>query len=163
MSQIPGIIREFRAGFPSLPFPGLRSRLEFCWSLEFPSQICKGTPQHEEICLGLFTLVLTEPAQAQKVRKSREKKGGNSGILLPGIASVAGKGSSGSVPSREFLGLGCGGEGIPGVFSRICQGFSWVFFFPLLGFCGFSSWNFFLVPGCLWNSPSGKGSIPREC
>ncbi|NXD58808.1 INT3 protein, partial [Corvus moneduloides] len=28
--------------------------------------ICKGTPQHEEICLGLFTLVLTEPAQAQK-------------------------------------------------------------------------------------------------
>ncbi|XP_016161120.1 PREDICTED: integrator complex subunit 3, partial [Ficedula albicollis] len=32
----------------------------------FPPQICKGTPQHEEICLGLFTLVLTEPAQAQK-------------------------------------------------------------------------------------------------
>lgn len=37
----------------------------------FPSQICKGTPQHEEICLGLFTLVLTEPAQAQKVRPCR--------------------------------------------------------------------------------------------
>lgn len=32
------------------------------------SQVCKGPPQHEEICLGLFTLVLTEPAQAQKVR-----------------------------------------------------------------------------------------------
>ncbi|KAB0396315.1 hypothetical protein E2I00_015550, partial [Balaenoptera physalus] len=28
--------------------------------------VCKGPPQHEEICLGLFTLVLTEPAQAQK-------------------------------------------------------------------------------------------------
>uniref|UniRef100_A0A8C2RD57 Integrator complex subunit 3 n=1 Tax=Capra hircus TaxID=9925 RepID=A0A8C2RD57_CAPHI len=31
--------------------------------------VCKGPPQHEEICLGLFTLVLTEPAQAQKVRR----------------------------------------------------------------------------------------------
>ncbi|XP_015739840.1 integrator complex subunit 3, partial [Coturnix japonica] len=30
------------------------------------AHICKGTPQHEEICLGLFTLVLTEPTQAQK-------------------------------------------------------------------------------------------------
>nr|XP_031362732.1 integrator complex subunit 3 [Lonchura striata domestica] len=30
------------------------------------AHICKGTPQHEEICLGLFTLVLTDPAQAQK-------------------------------------------------------------------------------------------------
>ncbi|KAK2518220.1 hypothetical protein Q9233_012731 [Columba guinea] len=30
------------------------------------AHICKGTTQHEEICLGLFTLVLTEPAQAQK-------------------------------------------------------------------------------------------------
>lgn len=30
--------------------------------------VCKGPPQHEEVCLGLFTLVLTEPAQAQKVR-----------------------------------------------------------------------------------------------
>ncbi|XP_050190314.1 integrator complex subunit 3-like isoform X3 [Myiozetetes cayanensis] len=30
------------------------------------AHICKGTPQHEEICLGLFTLVLTEPSQAQK-------------------------------------------------------------------------------------------------
>uniref|UniRef100_A0A2K6TQ03 Integrator complex subunit 3 n=1 Tax=Saimiri boliviensis boliviensis TaxID=39432 RepID=A0A2K6TQ03_SAIBB len=28
--------------------------------------VCKGLPQHEEICLGLFTLILTEPAQAQK-------------------------------------------------------------------------------------------------
>uniref|UniRef100_A0A803V2A9 Integrator complex subunit 3 n=1 Tax=Ficedula albicollis TaxID=59894 RepID=A0A803V2A9_FICAL len=28
--------------------------------------LIQGTPQHEEICLGLFTLVLTEPAQAQK-------------------------------------------------------------------------------------------------
>uniref|UniRef100_A0A8C6WTA1 Integrator complex subunit 3 n=1 Tax=Neogobius melanostomus TaxID=47308 RepID=A0A8C6WTA1_9GOBI len=27
---------------------------------------CKGQPQHEEVCLGLFTLVLTEPAQAQR-------------------------------------------------------------------------------------------------
>ncbi|XP_034523464.1 integrator complex subunit 3 isoform X3 [Ailuropoda melanoleuca] len=30
------------------------------------AHVCKGPPQHEEICLGLFTLVLTEPAQAQK-------------------------------------------------------------------------------------------------
>lgn len=37
----------------------------------FPvSQVCKGPPQHEEVCLGLFTLVLTEPAQAQKVRRA---------------------------------------------------------------------------------------------
>lgn len=36
--------------------------------LPSPSQVCKGPPQHEEICLGLFTLVLTEPTQAQKVR-----------------------------------------------------------------------------------------------
>ncbi|XP_075438190.1 integrator complex subunit 3-like [Ascaphus truei] len=28
--------------------------------------VCKGATQHEEICLGLFTLVLSEPAQAQK-------------------------------------------------------------------------------------------------
>uniref|UniRef100_A0A669BXQ0 Integrator complex subunit 3 n=2 Tax=Pseudocrenilabrinae TaxID=318546 RepID=A0A669BXQ0_ORENI len=27
---------------------------------------CKGQQQHEEVCLGLFTLVLTEPAQAQR-------------------------------------------------------------------------------------------------
>ncbi|XP_019476854.1 integrator complex subunit 3-like isoform X2 [Meleagris gallopavo] len=30
------------------------------------AHICKGASQHEEICLGLFTLVLTEPTQAQK-------------------------------------------------------------------------------------------------
>ncbi|CAM5174588.1 unnamed protein product [Eretmochelys imbricata] len=30
------------------------------------AHVCKGAPQHEEICLGLFTLVLTEPTQAQK-------------------------------------------------------------------------------------------------
>uniref|UniRef100_A0A8C7BBQ8 Integrator complex subunit 3 n=1 Tax=Neovison vison TaxID=452646 RepID=A0A8C7BBQ8_NEOVI len=30
------------------------------------AHVCKGPPQHEEVCLGLFTLVLTEPAQAQK-------------------------------------------------------------------------------------------------
>ncbi|XP_066428560.1 integrator complex subunit 3 [Eleutherodactylus coqui] len=28
--------------------------------------VCKGASQHEEVCLGLFTLVLSEPAQAQK-------------------------------------------------------------------------------------------------
>ncbi|CAH2327412.1 integrator complex subunit 3 [Pelobates cultripes] len=28
--------------------------------------VCKGAVQHEEVCLGLFTLVLTEPTQAQK-------------------------------------------------------------------------------------------------
>ncbi|XP_041430532.1 integrator complex subunit 3 isoform X2 [Xenopus laevis] len=28
--------------------------------------VCKGATQHEEICLGLFTLLLTEPAQGQK-------------------------------------------------------------------------------------------------
>uniref|UniRef100_A0A8C7BBY5 Integrator complex subunit 3 n=1 Tax=Neovison vison TaxID=452646 RepID=A0A8C7BBY5_NEOVI len=27
------------------------------------AHVCKGPPQHEEVCLGLFTLVLTEPAQ----------------------------------------------------------------------------------------------------
>lgn len=30
-------------------------------------QVCKGQQQHEEVCLGLFTLVLTEPPQAQRV------------------------------------------------------------------------------------------------
>ncbi|KAJ7307288.1 hypothetical protein JRQ81_009293, partial [Phrynocephalus forsythii] len=30
------------------------------------AHVCKGSPQHEEICLGLFTIILTEPAQAQK-------------------------------------------------------------------------------------------------
>ena len=30
--------------------------------------MCKGQQQHEEVCLGLFTLVLTEPTQAQRVR-----------------------------------------------------------------------------------------------
>eukprot|EP00079_Xenopus_tropicalis_P018444 XP_004920126.1 PREDICTED: integrator complex subunit 3 [Xenopus tropicalis] len=30
--------------------------------------VCKGATQHEEVCLGLFALVLTEPAQVQKVR-----------------------------------------------------------------------------------------------
>ncbi|ETE59211.1 hypothetical protein L345_15060, partial [Ophiophagus hannah] len=29
-------------------------------------QVCKGASQHEEVCLGLFTMILTEPAQAQK-------------------------------------------------------------------------------------------------
>ncbi|KAM9294593.1 LOW QUALITY PROTEIN: integrator complex subunit 3 [Gastrophryne carolinensis] len=28
--------------------------------------VCKGPTQHEEVCLGLFALVLSEPAQAQK-------------------------------------------------------------------------------------------------
>uniref|UniRef100_A0A8D2J5E3 Integrator complex subunit 3 n=1 Tax=Varanus komodoensis TaxID=61221 RepID=A0A8D2J5E3_VARKO len=30
------------------------------------AHVCKGAPQHEEICLGLFTLILLEPTQAQK-------------------------------------------------------------------------------------------------
>ncbi|XP_030597783.1 integrator complex subunit 3 isoform X1 [Archocentrus centrarchus] len=30
------------------------------------ANVCKGQQQHEEVCLGLFTLVLTEPAQAQR-------------------------------------------------------------------------------------------------
>ncbi|XP_026580556.1 integrator complex subunit 3-like [Pseudonaja textilis] len=30
------------------------------------AHVCKGAPQHEEVCLGLFTMILTEPAQAQK-------------------------------------------------------------------------------------------------
>ncbi|TMS01384.1 Integrator complex subunit 3 [Larimichthys crocea] len=29
-------------------------------------EVCKGQQQHEEVCLGLFTLVLTEPTQAQR-------------------------------------------------------------------------------------------------
>ncbi|XP_060948253.1 integrator complex subunit 3 [Limanda limanda] len=30
------------------------------------ANVCKGQQQHEEVCLGLFTLLLTEPAQAQR-------------------------------------------------------------------------------------------------
>lgn len=30
-------------------------------------QVCKGQQQHEEVCLGLFTLVLIEASQAQRV------------------------------------------------------------------------------------------------
>ncbi|KAK7933478.1 hypothetical protein WMY93_004374 [Mugilogobius chulae] len=30
------------------------------------ANVCKGQQQHEEVCLGLFTLILTEPAQAQR-------------------------------------------------------------------------------------------------
>uniref|UniRef100_A0A3P9PNG4 Integrator complex subunit 3 n=1 Tax=Poecilia reticulata TaxID=8081 RepID=A0A3P9PNG4_POERE len=30
------------------------------------ANVCKGQQQHEEVCLGLFTLVLTEPTQAQR-------------------------------------------------------------------------------------------------
>ncbi|KAF7647220.1 hypothetical protein LDENG_00175750 [Lucifuga dentata] len=30
------------------------------------ANVCKGQQQHEEVCLGLFTLVLIEPAQAQR-------------------------------------------------------------------------------------------------
>ncbi len=30
-------------------------------------QVCKGPQQHEEICLGLFGLLLTETTQAQRV------------------------------------------------------------------------------------------------
>ncbi|KAG9355287.1 hypothetical protein JZ751_000125 [Albula glossodonta] len=30
------------------------------------AHVCKGSQQHEEVCLGLFTLLLTEPAQAQR-------------------------------------------------------------------------------------------------
>uniref|UniRef100_A0A8C5SSF8 Integrator complex subunit 3 n=1 Tax=Laticauda laticaudata TaxID=8630 RepID=A0A8C5SSF8_LATLA len=30
------------------------------------AHVCKGAPQHEEVCLGLLTMILMEPAQAQK-------------------------------------------------------------------------------------------------
>ncbi|CAL1583978.1 unnamed protein product [Knipowitschia caucasica] len=30
------------------------------------ANVCKGQQQHEEVCLGLFALILTEPAQAQR-------------------------------------------------------------------------------------------------
>ncbi|KPP78306.1 integrator complex subunit 3-like [Scleropages formosus] len=30
------------------------------------AHVCKGAQQHEEVCLGLFTLLLTEPPQAQR-------------------------------------------------------------------------------------------------
>ncbi|XP_072304491.1 integrator complex subunit 3 [Eucyclogobius newberryi] len=30
------------------------------------ANVCKGQQQHEEVCLGLFTLILIEPAQAQR-------------------------------------------------------------------------------------------------
>ena len=62
------------AGYSRVPsFLGatVLKNFSFEWQLVFSfllSQVCKGPPQHEEICLGLFTLVLTEPAQAQKVR-----------------------------------------------------------------------------------------------
>lgn len=74
LKQTPGTPGCLR--FPGDPgIPVLQSHLEFIWSLDFSPQICKGTPQHEEICLGLFTLVLTDPAQAQKVRKTWEREG----------------------------------------------------------------------------------------
>ncbi|XP_041099037.1 integrator complex subunit 3-like [Polyodon spathula] len=31
------------------------------------AHVCKGAQQHEEVCLGLFSILLAEPAQAQKV------------------------------------------------------------------------------------------------
>ncbi|XP_063041667.1 integrator complex subunit 3 isoform X1 [Engraulis encrasicolus] len=30
------------------------------------AHVCKGPQQHEEVCLGLFTVILTEPSQAQR-------------------------------------------------------------------------------------------------
>lgn len=51
---------------PSLPPPSD----QLCCYLPFLlPQVCKGAPQHEEVCLGLFTMILTEPAQAQKVTR----------------------------------------------------------------------------------------------
>uniref|UniRef100_A0A8C2E044 Integrator complex subunit 3 n=1 Tax=Cyprinus carpio TaxID=7962 RepID=A0A8C2E044_CYPCA len=35
-------------------------------SSSFTAHVCKGPQQHEEVCLGLFTLLLTEPPQAQR-------------------------------------------------------------------------------------------------
>lgn len=65
------------------PRPAHRQRLLFL------SQICKGTSQHEEICLGLFTLVLTEPAQAQKVRHAPAASFFPRGFCFPGSPGCA--------------------------------------------------------------------------
>uniref|UniRef100_A0A8C5QMU8 Integrator complex subunit 3 n=1 Tax=Leptobrachium leishanense TaxID=445787 RepID=A0A8C5QMU8_9ANUR len=61
--------------------PSLSSKLERCAGLVLSmtngvsereandalnAYVCKGATQHEEVCLGLVTLVLSEPAQAQK-------------------------------------------------------------------------------------------------
>lgn len=68
-----------RATTPSTPYTATADRPkghqlngQVClWLCDFLSpvlQVCKGQQQHEEVCLGLFTLVLTEPPQAQRVR-----------------------------------------------------------------------------------------------
>lgn len=59
----------------------LEERLERCMSIvnslcnglseresndALTANVCKGAPQHEEVCLGLFGLALTEPSQAQR-------------------------------------------------------------------------------------------------
>ncbi|TRZ01352.1 hypothetical protein DNTS_033243 [Danionella cerebrum] len=59
----------------------LEERLERCMSITtsitnghsereandaLTAHVCKGPQQHEEVCLGLFTLLLTEPPQAQR-------------------------------------------------------------------------------------------------
>uniref|UniRef100_A0A8C2DYT4 Integrator complex subunit 3 n=1 Tax=Cyprinus carpio TaxID=7962 RepID=A0A8C2DYT4_CYPCA len=59
----------------------LEERLERCMSITtsitnglsereandaITAHVCKGPQQHEEVCLGLFTLLLTEPPQAQR-------------------------------------------------------------------------------------------------
>uniref|UniRef100_A0ACB8G6Z0 Integrator complex subunit 3 n=1 Tax=Sphaerodactylus townsendi TaxID=933632 RepID=A0ACB8G6Z0_9SAUR len=45
--------------------------------------VCKGNPQHEEVSLGLFTMMLTEPAQAQKCYRDLTlvSRDGLSGLL----------------------------------------------------------------------------------
>uniref|UniRef100_A0A8C4F3G1 Integrator complex subunit 3 n=1 Tax=Dicentrarchus labrax TaxID=13489 RepID=A0A8C4F3G1_DICLA len=48
------------------------------------ANVCKGQQQHEEVCLGLFTLVLTEPTQAQRCYRDLTlvNRDGMNGILV---------------------------------------------------------------------------------
>lgn len=73
--NVPGSRGEFFLGWVEFSFPSPPIPRGIHLELGIFSQICKGTPQHEEICLGLFTLVLTDPAQAQKVRKTWKREG----------------------------------------------------------------------------------------
>jgi len=75
----------------------------------FLPQICKGTPQHEEICLGLFTLVLTEPAQAQKVRPAPVGKHGKFVLERFLLSRQPAARSCGSFGSRAGVGRRLGG------------------------------------------------------
>ncbi|KAK1876132.1 Integrator complex subunit 3, partial [Dissostichus eleginoides] len=84
------------------------------------ANVCKGQQQHEEVCLGLFSLLLTEPAQAQRCYRDLTllSRDGMSIILLkinqilmekflklqtpPNPAGVAGEGAGGDISSKNL-------------------------------------------------------------